>query len=174
MTPFLLSQLLLVVTIACDLASFQFKRREIILFFLFIAAAFNAMHFYLLEQTTAACLMAFGSVRYFIGIFVASKKAAGVFILLSIGLAFYTYSGIASLLSFAGSFLKTVSVFSKSDKSLRLLMMVGTVFWILNNAVAHSPLGVLMESLFLISNVVAYYRYYWTKTLYKDVPNKSE
>jgi hypothetical protein len=101
-----------------------------------------------------------GSIRYFISIFFPSKKVAIPFIMIPVVLLFTTYTGISSILSCLGSIIKTAAVFCKHDKILRLFMMVGTVFWIINNAVINSPLGVLMESLFLASNITAYYRYY--------------
>lgn len=157
----MLSQVLLCVTIVFDLASFQFKNRQVILSCFFIAALFNAMHFFLLEKWTAAGLMALGSIRYFTSIFITSKKAAIPFMLISIVVSFVTYEGLLSILACAGSLLKTLAAFCKTDKHLRYLMMVGTLCWILHNYLAGSPVGVLMESLFLISNFIGYYRFYF-------------
>ncbi|MEP3349592.1 MAG: YgjV family protein [Marinomonas sp.] len=163
MDNFIISQILLIFTIFFDLISFQFKDRKKILICFFIAAAFNSTHFFLLEQQTAAWLMFMGSIRYFASIFFPSKKVAIPFIIIPILLLFMTYTGISSILSFLGSVIKTAAVFCKHDKMLRLFMMIGTVFWIANNAIVNSPLGVLMESLFLASNIIAYYRYYIIK-----------
>ncbi|WP_083815580.1 YgjV family protein [Marinomonas posidonica] len=162
---FVLSQCLLIFTIFFDLISFQFKKRKIIVFCFFLAAAFNATHFYLLEQPTAAWLMFMGSVRYFVSIFFPSRKVAIPFLIIPIAVLFLTFTGIASILACLGSMIKTSAVFCKHDKKLRQFMMVGTVFWIINNAIVHSPLGVLMEVLFLTSNLIAYYRYYINRTL---------
>lgn len=160
MDHFVISQALLCVTILFDVASFQFKDRKIVVFCLFIAAAFNAAHFFFLQQLTGAGLMAIGSLRYLISVFITSQKAAIPFMIFTVLITFFTYSGIISILACSGSLLKTVAAFCKNDKHLRQLMMVGTVLWIVHNGLAESPLGVVMEVLFLISNFIGYYRFY--------------
>lgn len=157
---FLLSQILVCITIVFDIASFQFKNRKIIVLCLFLASSFNATHFFLLEQWTAAGIMAVGSLRYLVSIFSTSKKASSFFLLIVFVISFFTYTGFISILAFSGSALKTVAAFCKTDKHLRILMMVGTFFWIVHNYLIGSPVGALMEVLFLLSNFVGYYRYY--------------
>ncbi len=161
MDHFIISQALLCVTIIFDIASFQFKRRRIILLCFFVAAAFNSAHFFFLQQWTGAGLMAIGSLRYLISIFITSQKAAIPFMIFAVVTAFFTYSGIISILACSGSLLKTVAAFCRNDKHLRQIMMLGTVFWIVHNGLAESPLGVVMEVLFLASNLVGYYRFYY-------------
>lgn len=39
-------------------------------------------------------------------------------------------------------------------------MLIGTSIWLLNNAMIGSPTAVLMELLFIGSNLLGYYRYY--------------
>lgn len=75
----------------------------------------------------------------------------------------FTYEGALSLLSLVGTMFHTAGAFSKHDKRLRLLMIVGTLFWIPHNYLASSPVAVIMELLFLSSNLVGFYRHYLRK-----------
>lgn len=56
--------------------------------------------------------------------------------------------------------MQTYASFQGKDFTLRLLMIVGTVCWIVHNLLAFSPLAVVMETVFLISNLVGLWRFY--------------
>jgi hypothetical protein len=56
-----------------------------------------------------------------------------------------------------------VAAFQEDDRRLRQLMIVGTSFWLLHNYLIGSPTAVLMEVLFISSNLAGYYRYYVKK-----------
>jgi hypothetical protein len=43
---------------------------------------------------------------------------------------------------------------------LRQLMFIGTCLWLIHNIIAGSPGAVIMEIIFLSSNMVGYFRYY--------------
>ncbi len=47
-----------------------------------------------------------------------------------------------------------------SDKRFRELMMLGIAIWIVHNILAGSPGAVVLETFFLGSNLVGYYRFY--------------
>lgn len=160
MSPFLLSQILVGVVIVFDLISFQFKSQRSIVICLFLAASLNALHFVLLEQWTGAGLISLGAIRYLTSIFTTAKVMIVLFSIGSIIVTAFTFVGLISLLACAGSLLKTAATFFENDKYLRQLMIVGTVCWIVHNVFAGSPTAVLMEVLFVLSNMVGYYRYY--------------
>ena len=73
----------------------------------------------------------------------------------------FTYAGLISILSCTGSVFQTVAAFQKDDKHLRLLMLVGTSFWLMHNYLVGSPTAVLMEVLFISSNLIGYYRHHY-------------
>lgn len=160
MSVFIFSQLLILVAILFDLASFQFKKRKQIVSCLCVAGTLIFSHFILLEQWTAAGLMAIATIRYFVSIFTTSKHVMFVFLFCSLIVLMSTFMGTISFLCFAGSVFQTVASFSKNDKKLRLLMIIGTSFWLLHNFLIDSPVAVVMEALFISSNLVGYYRFY--------------
>ena len=167
MSLFFISQVLVAVAIIFDLMSFQFKERKKIVGCLFCAGILISSHFVLLEQWTAASLMIIATVRYLTSIFSTSFKLKYLFCSLSIVASIVTYSGLASILSCIGSIFQTVAAFNKDDKRLRELMIVGTSFWLIHNYVIGSPTAVVMEILFISSNLIGYYRYYYKNTRQK-------
>ena len=157
---FEISQILVGIAICFDLLSFQLKKRTHIVLCLSVAGIFIATHFLLLEKWTAAILMAIAVARYVSSYFSTSKNLMAFFVAGSIIGTFFTFQGLLSILACLGSTFQTLGAFSNSDKRLRQLMMVGTFFWLCHNHFAASPVAVLMEVLFLISNFIGYYRFY--------------
>jgi len=160
---FFISQVLVAIAILFDLMSFQFKERQKIVACLFCAGTLISSHFILLEHWTAASLMAIATVRYLVSIFSTSPKLKYLFWSASLIATVLTYSGLISILSFLASSIQTVAAFNKDDKRLRELMVVGTSFWLLHNYLIGSPTAVIMEVLFISSNLIGYYRYYYKK-----------
>ncbi len=160
MSPFILSQILICLAICCDFLSFQFKERTRILTILMVSCLLIGSHFALLEQWTAASLAMVSALRFLVSTKTTSRRAMWCFVALSLVVAVFTYSGLLSLLAFAGSLFGTVGTFCRHDKRLRQFMLVGTSIWLVNNVLVGSPMAVLMESMFIGSNLLGYYRFY--------------
>jgi len=157
---FVWSQVLIAIVIVFDLASFQFKKRQQIVCCLCVSGILICIHFILLEQWTAAGLMMLASIRYFTSIFTTSKRLMSIFMFGALMITLTTFSRLLSVLSFSGTIFQTTAAFCQSDQRLRQLMIVGTSFWLVHNYLAGSPTAVLMELLFIGSNLLGYYRYY--------------
>ena len=71
-----------------------------------------------------------------------------------------SYAGLLSILGCTGTLFSTAASFCKKDKLLRQLMLAGTAVWIVHNVLAGSPGAVLLETLFICSNLVGYFRFY--------------
>ncbi|MFP4402470.1 MAG: YgjV family protein [Candidatus Nanoarchaeia archaeon] len=54
-----------------------------------------------------------------------------------------------------------IAKFFENDKYIRILIMIGTILVIIYNSLVFSPVGVLLEILFLISNLIGYYKHYF-------------
>jgi len=160
MTSFLLSQIIIGIAICFDMMSFQFKERKKIILCFFFASLLIGIHFILLEQYTAASLAFISSLRFITSIFTTSKKLMTIFLIACSAVTFFTYSGLLSILSFLGASINTVASFCKEDQHLRIIMFIGTSFWLVNNYFVNSPAAVFMEILFLVSNVIGYYKHY--------------
>ncbi|WOG29512.1 YgjV family protein [Endozoicomonas sp. 8E] len=160
MDNYTLSQILVSIAIVFDLLSFQFKTRKHVVLCLFIAGVLIATHFYLLNAFTAAVVMTIASIRYLTSYFSSRPGVRNLFLIINGVTLFVTYESFISLVAFVGSCLQTIGAFSKDDREMRLIMMVGTVVWLSHNVLVLSPMAVVMEVLFLLSNIVAYLRFY--------------
>lgn len=160
MSDFLLSQILIGIAICTDTLSFQFKERKKIVACLLVSCTLISAHFMLLGHWTAAGLGLLAATRFTTSIFSTSKKLMGLFLFATILISICTYAGLLSILGCAGGLFGTVASFCKEDKLLRQLMFIGTSLWLVHNVLAGSPGAVLMEIIFISSNVVGYFRFY--------------
>lgn len=160
MSNFLLSQILVTIAIFTDILSFQFKERHRIVACLMVSALLISIHFMLLGHLTAAGLGLLAAARFATSLFSTSKSVMGLFMAGTIVIAAFSYEGLLSVLGCTGALFTTGASFCKTDKLLRQLMLVGTGFWITHNFLAGSPGAVLMEALFISSNLVGYFRFY--------------
>ena len=160
MSDFLLSQILIGLAICTDTMSFQFKERKKIVACLLVSCILISVHFMLLDHWTAAGLGLIAAVRFATSLFSTSKRLMGIFLAATIAVSIFTYSGLLSILGCAGGLFGTAASFCKEDKLLRQLMLIGTSLWIVHNILAGSPGAVLMEAIFISSNLVGYFRFY--------------
>lgn len=159
-TFFILSQIFALFVIVFDVLSFQFKdRKKVIVCFAF-AATFNAIHFLLLAKILTAVLVSFSILRFIVSYFTTDKKFMYLFLFLNTITSILLFSEIFDVVIFIGLSLIIIGVFQKNDKNMRLIMMAGTSFVIFYNILIFTPVGILVESIFLVSNIVGFYRYY--------------
>ena len=160
MTPFILSQILIGIAFLFDLASFQFKKREITLSFFAAAALLIAVHFFLLGHVTAGLIAGLSALRFLVSIFTTHQYVMYVFLLLMGGVAISTFDGIEDLFILSMGVLSTIGAFQKDEKRLRHFMMPASLSIITHNILIWSPAAILLETFFLLSNLVSYYRFY--------------
>ena len=160
---FLASQLFAGIAIIADIFSFQFKERKKIITFFIIAASCVALHYLLLERYVAAIIAWLGIIRFFIAYKSTWKYWKYIFIWLFSLTTYLFFKDWFDLIVLAWMTFITIWVFQSDDKKLRLIMMTGTSCVILYNFLIFSPVWVLLESIFLTSNIVGYYRYYIRK-----------
>ncbi|MBV5318301.1 MAG: YgjV family protein [Desulfobulbaceae bacterium] len=160
LSVFSISQLLVGVAIGFDLLSFQFKERRRIIACLVVSCLLVAIHFALLGYWTATGLGLLAALRFATSLLTTSKGLMAVFIGAALVVAVVTFHGILSILSCLGSIFGTISSFCRTDKRLRQLMLIATSLWLAHNCLAGSPTAILMEGLFICSNLVGYYRFY--------------
>ena len=161
LTAFEASQALASFTFVTDIVSWQFKDRKSILTCFMIGALCYGAHFALLGAWTGAALSMLAIGRFFTAMKCpGDKRALGVFVLLGCVVTAVTYSSPVNLLAGAGTVCGTLGSFQKEDKHLRLFTMGATTLWILHNVIVWTPVGILLEAGFLISNMVGFVRYY--------------
>lgn len=160
LSNFALSQILIGFAICTDILSFQFKEREKIVACLVVSALFISCHYILLGHWTATYLGLLAVARFASSMFTTSKRVMWIFLTITFGILIFSFEGLLSVLGCTATIFTTVAAFSKKDKLLRELMLVGTIIWMTHNYFAGSPGAVLMEALFIVSNLAGYFRYY--------------
>lgn len=160
MSPFVLSQTLVAIAICFDLLSFQFKERGRIIACLVISCTLISVHFAILGHWTAAGLGLLATLRFLTSLFTTSKRIMAIFMTATVAITIFTFNGLLSILSGSGSLFGTAGTFCRDDRRLRQLMLIGTSLWLIHNILAGTPMAVLMEILFITSNLVGYYRFY--------------
>ena len=160
MSAFGLSQILVAIAIGFDLLSFQWKERRRIIACLIVSCTLIACHFALLGLWTATGLALLAAIRLLAGYLTTAKSVMLFFIAASLAVAIATFDPPLSVLSCLGSIMGTIGAFCREDRQLRLVMMLATSLWLVHNVLAGTPTAVVMEALFLASNLLGYYRFY--------------
>lgn len=161
--PFLISQLLAWIAILLDIFSFQFKERKKMILFFILATICIGLHYLLLERYVAAIITTIWALRFFISYYRTEVYWIYIFIALFALATYVFYVDVYDLIIFSWMIFATVWVFQKNDKFLRQLMMCWTSLFIVYDILIFSPMWVLLESIFLWSNIVGYYRHYIRK-----------
>nr|WP_235576760.1 YgjV family protein [Pseudoalteromonas sp. P1-9] len=84
---------------------------------------------------------------------------------MSISAVYIIWHSWISLIALFAALLQTYASFQANDFTLRCFMIVGTLCWILHNVLVFSPVAVMMESVFLMSNLIGLWRFYAKKRL---------
>lgn len=155
-----MSQILIGIAIFFDVLSFQFEDRTKIVACFIVSVLLFSGHFMLLGHWTAAFLGLLAAVRFTSSLFTTSKRLMGIFIFITLVISALSFEGLLSVLGCTATVFTTAAAFCKEDKLLRQLMLVGTMIWIVHNYLAGSPGAVLLEAIFISSNLVGYFRYY--------------
>lgn len=155
---FLGSQLLAAIAFASGIFAFWQQQRSVMLKFWFISALLNASHFALLGQYEAALFVGLTAIRFLVAAIQPRRHwmllfmAGATFILLA------SYSSPLNLLPYAAAMLGTYGSFQTRLGRVRLCMAMGASCWIIHNILVGSPVAVLMELAFLLSNLVGFIR----------------
>ena len=169
LTPFLVAQALIVIAIITDTIGMHRKKKFEMLSFFSVSAFLIAVHFVLLQEFIPAIIIFGASVEFFIARTSSSKKWMLFFLGLSVITLPFLYENWYSFVALAAGTFFVVANFQKEERFMRILMMVGTSLWIVHNAFAQTPMGVVIEVIFLINNIWGYYRHYGKKDVMPDV-----
>ena len=159
-TPFIISQIAITIAMIFDFLSLQYKKREQTFLCLMVSSALISAHYFLLGKTAAGVIVAISVLRFLTCCFTTNKKFLFIFVAFNTISLLFTYKNPTDLIIYIGLIIFIISNFQSDNKLMRKLMMIGTMFVILYNAIILSPMGVVMESSFLISGFIGYYRHY--------------
>ncbi|MDF2153084.1 YgjV family protein [Vibrio sp. CAU 1672] len=117
-----------------------------------------AIHFALMGATVAAIGVVINAVRSFASIKTQSRKVMWFFIGLMWFMTLPNVSHFFELLTVIGSSVATWALFSRQGITLRLLILFNSFCWVSHNLWLGSIGGSLVESTFIITNLVTIYR----------------
>ncbi len=161
--PFLFSQIFAGIATISNLLSFQFKDRKHIILFFILSVSCIAIHYILLWRIAAAVVLSISIVRFFVAYKSTWKYWIPIFILFFTIITLIWFKDYYDFILLLASSFITIAAFQKNDLHLRLFMMVGTTIFIVYNTLIWSPIWVLLEFIFFLSNLIGYYRYYLKK-----------
>lgn len=160
---FIISQILVWIAIFTDFLSFQFKDRKKVLWILTISSLLIAIHYALLWEVNAFYLMVISMLSFLVSSFTHNKMIMVWFLLLYIFPLALNYTSAIDFVLFIALYVMLIAKFMKNDKFVRLYIMLATLFTISFNVLVFTPVWVLLEILFLWSNIIWYYKHYIKK-----------
>jgi len=143
----------------------QFKKREYTFLCLIVSASLISAHYFLLDKTAAGVIVFISVLRFITCYFTTDKKYLFIFIALNTISLFFTYKELSDLIIYFGLVIFIIGNFQADNKLMRKLMMVGTSMIVIYNGIIFSPMGIVAEGMFLISNFIGYYRHYMKNIL---------
>ena len=165
LTPFIISQILMIFAMITDFASLQFKNRKYTIMCFVVSSIFICVHYLLLDKLTAWIMAFLWTLRFIVSYFTTDKRVLLLFIALNTIVLFFTFQEIYDFIFYAWIIFLIVWNFQdqKHNKLMRILMMMWTALVIIYNAIIFSPMWIVVEVNFLISNLIGYYRFYIKK-----------
>lgn len=118
------------------------------------------IHFALMGATVAAIGVIINGIRSFASIKTQSRKVMWFFIALMWLMTLPNITHFFELLTVIGSSVATWALFSKQGITLRSLILFNSFCWVSHNIWLGSIGGSLVESTFIITNLLTIYRLY--------------
>jgi len=160
---FVISQILISLSIGTDFLSMQFRKRRHIFGMLMISAVLISAHYFLLGKMTAWIIVTISVLRFFTCIWTTDKRYLYVFLVLNTLALIFSYTEVYDLIIYIGLFVFIIWNFQNNDKKMRILMMLGAAIVMTYNLFIFSPMWAIAGWSFLISHILWYYKYYILK-----------
>jgi hypothetical protein len=157
---FLASQILVGLAFGCGVISLQCRHRRTILLWMAVATVLNASHFFLLDRDSAGTLYLIMCARLLTASVSTDRRWMIVFGIAVLAAAAATYERPLDALALAAALVATYAAFQVTARRLRLAYLACAATWIVHNILAGSPVAVVMEATFLVSNAVGFWRHH--------------
>ncbi len=164
-TFFIISQILVFIAIITDFISFQVKDRKKVLLWLTLSCILVTIHYFLLWKINAWFLLVISTLSFLVSLFSYNKKWISVFFVLYLIPILFNYKEISDILLFIAVYIMLIAKFQKDDKKIRIWIMIGCLFTITYNIIIFTPMWVLLECIFLWSNIIWYWKHYIKKSV---------
>ena len=142
---FIASQICVWIALLSQILSFQFKKREYILYFHLCTAFMVWAHFFLLFQTVAWFLLVIAFIRIATACFTTNKRFMFLFLILNLITFFYFFKGYLDIFPLITMTFATFGSFQKNDKNLRYMFIWSSISWITFNTILISPVWIIFS-----------------------------
>ncbi len=120
----------------------------------------NACHFFILDRAAPGILFLIIGGRCLAAASSVNRKIMYVFIALILVGFFYSNESPLGFLGLFGTLSATYGSFQKTEQRVRVFHMLSNVSWMVHNILVWTPVAAVMEGMFLISNVLGYWRFH--------------
>jgi Bacterial inner membrane protein len=152
-----------IIATVISLSVFQVNKRKTMLILSFSAALLWATHYYMLGAITGAVLNLLGALRWYVfGRITPSRSniwVLYVFVALSIAAVLLSHHSLIGFLPMTATIISSVAFWQKKPKLIRRLTLASNPLWLVYNASVGSYIGVVVEVLLIVSNIVGQYRF---------------
>ena len=155
---FIISQIIGFLALIIGLYAFLNKNDDRLKIFMTLQSFLLAVHFLFLGAMTPAAMSGISSIRNFFSLFANLKNLAFVFIAIYLGAMFFTFSGPVSLLTPIASSISTYAYFYTKGLLLRVLLLIVSFMWLLNNIFVFSIGPAIMEMIIVCANMITVIR----------------
>jgi hypothetical protein len=138
-------------------------------FFMALECLSYVLHFALLGVPTAVASSLVSLARSLVAMRTQSPWAAAGFVALLLVLGVWLYSGWVSMLPLAASCIGTLALFLLRGIAMRVVMLGGTLLWIVNNVLVGSVGGTMLEVVVATTNAFTIWRM-WRAQRLADQP----
>lgn len=170
---FLISQIFMLFAMILDILSFKKTTKTWILYFLIPSTIFIWLHYFLLWKTAVSLIYVVAFSRLLISTFIQEewnrKDMVHTFLIIqsTIFIVFFDKLEPLSLLAYVAHCLFIMWTFQRSDRELRLSFMAWTVLLIIYNIFIFTPIWVLSETIYLITNIIYFKKFFLNKKIDK-------
>ncbi|OUS71016.1 permease [Pseudoalteromonas sp. A601] len=118
----------------------------------------HALHFYLLNAVTSSLCCLFAAGRTATSLQTKAKWFAGLFIILTALIGYFTVNQWTDYIAIAGSCIGTYALFCLNGIKMRWVVFVGSCLWLINNIIVGSLGGILLEATVIVINLTTIYK----------------
>ena len=160
----LIAQIIGFIGLAVSILAFQFKKHRGIVLTKSLSELIFSIQYILLGAWSGAILDFISVIRNLLYGHLVKKNRSTTPVIIAFGIfvlatGFVAYDGWVSLLPVVSKLLTTISYGLKKEKWLRLITLPSCIFWIMYNAYIGVIAGILVDSLALISLLIAIYKF---------------
>ena len=162
---FWIAQVFGLIGAVANIVSMQINNKRKILVFYAVANFSYAINFFLLGAFTGAALCFIQGITTIINGILDVKNIEipkwliGIYILLSLTMGIYTYSGIIDLLAIMGGILYALIISSSKESRIRKLTFLSMIGWTIYDFFVKSYVAGINDLLMLISTTIGIYRF---------------